>query len=235
MSTADAHVAEWEAILDREGLGAVDAENHMVRPQIVRSIGAGASAEAADEYLSWARGVLESCPFVTRGQGIPAPMTRRRIWSLHACGLSLNQIVADLSVTRRAVKVAIAVTKAEADETQPVANPWRCSGRAEEQRRIEEADVMEKRKQVEYARIILRESVEVPGIAHGKSVIVPVKGHGPAVRPLYGTPHAGGIDVEFDTEHVLRGQKRPTRTTITVPWWNIKKAEQVPEEVEPAA
>ena len=161
---------------------------------------------------------------------------------MHADGASLNQIAAELGISRRAVKVSIRVTKAEAEaflgSTAPVVNPWRCSGRAAAEQRLsqqreDEMDI--KRKQVEYARIVLRESVDVPGIATGKSVIIPVKGHGPAVKPLYGTPHAGGIDVEFDTEHHLRGQKRPTRTIITVPWWNIKKAEQVPEEVESAA
>lgn len=234
METVDASVVdEWEAVLAREGLG--EAPGTAVRTQVLKPVD-GASVDAVEAYLGWAREVATTCAFTARGQGIPSPATRRRIWSLHAEGGSLNQIAAQLHVTRRAVRVAIAVTKHEAGELPPVVNPWRCSGRADEQRKLErEEDEMEKRRQVEYARIVLRESVEVPGIFTGKSIIVPTKGHGPAVKPLYGTPHAGGIDVEFDTFTVLRGEKRPTRTTITIPWGGIKKAEQVPEEAEPVA
>lgn len=230
MGTADAHIAEWEAVLERERLSPLDAADNTVRPQVVRSTGDGPSAEAADRYLEWARGVLQSCPFAVRGQGIPAAETRRRVWGLHAEGRSLNQIAAELEITRRAVKVSISVTKQEAGDPPPVVNPWRCSGREAEELKLREENDDMKGKPIEYARIVLRESLEVPGVHLGKKDIVPTKG-----RPLYGTPHAGGIDVEFDTEHHLRGQKRPTRTIITVPWQGIKKAEQVPEEVEPAA
>jgi hypothetical protein len=238
LSTVDAHIAEWEAVLEREGLGLIDSDSSRVRPQVVRSSGAGSSAEAADEYMAWARDVMERCPFVVDREDaegpIPSPGTRRWVWAMHAEGSSLNQIASELAISRRAVKIAIRVTKAEAEaflgSTAPVVNPWRCSGREEEQRKLEADEMKDQRRQVEYARIKLKEAIAVAGKYTGRTDIIPMNG-----KPLYGIPHALGIDVEFETEHHMRGQKRKCRQVITIPAWKIEQADQVPDEAEPAA
>jgi hypothetical protein len=53
-----------------------------------------------------------------------------------------------------------------------------------------------------------------------------MKGHDGLVRPLWGTPREGGIDVEL---HVVRNGRKAVQT-VTVPWWNIKQADQVAED-----
>lgn len=235
VSTEDAHVAEWEAILEREGLGAVDPVNTMVRPQVVRSSGADASTDAADRYLAWARDVLERCPFsVVRGDAdhpIPAPGTRRWVWAMHADGVSINNTASELGISRRAVKTSIRLTRAEAaaflNSTPPVANPWLksrlCRRRAED--KIKEESVA-KAEVVEYALIELRRDFRIPGHPAVKNRLVPMKWHDGKIHPLRGIPHAGGIDIEFPTVHV----GRKTTTVITVVWPDIAGAQREPED-----
>jgi hypothetical protein len=222
----------YDDVLAQEGLGELDAGGMVSQRGAPTARG---SADSVDEYLAWAREVLATCPFALRGHGAPSPATRRQVWAEHAAGRTVTQVAQTLGIARRNVVRAIALTKQEAPPP-PVVNPWRKSGRAAVEAKLQEASDMDpkkqERRQVEYSRVILRTEVQVPGVFARKSELVPMKGHRGIKIPLMGTPHAGGIDFELPTEHVLAGSKRKTMTVITVPWAAIQQAEQVPEEVE---
>jgi hypothetical protein len=84
-------------------------------------------------------------------------------------------------------------------------------------------DTMAEAKRLHYTRILLKRDVlvERPRIgAPARNRFVNVEG----------TPHAGGINVELETQ---AADGSPTRTTITVPWDGITQADRVePEAAE---
>lgn len=234
----------YDDVLAQEGMSPLDSKGGMVSrrgaPDLPARHGpvqeSGIGARAVDEYLGWARDVLATCPFELRAPGSPGPSTRKLVWEWHAQGLSVRAVALRVCIAARNVRRAIALTIQEAGPP-PVVNPWRKSGRLAAEAKLKEAAAMEpatKRRTVEYSRVILRGEVNIPGVVLRKSELVPMRGHNGIKLPLMGTPHAGGIDFDLATEHVIAGKKVKTMTTITVPWTNIQQADQAPEEVEAA-
>lgn len=246
MTTEAALIAEYEAVLEREGLSPLDCPGGLTSNPPGRDaryfLGQEPErAEAVNGYLAWASGVLETYPFDDR----PAkghngdPARERRIWALYAEGKSVTEIQLELAVNRRSVTKTIERIVSRSPPA-PHVNPWLPSiplrERAElrRQQREEEMDPKKQpRPQLEYSLIRLRRGVIIPGVGNPKEQLVPMKGHAGVVMPLMGTPHAGGIDVEVESFHNLKGRMRvKTRTVITVPWDNIEQANQEPIEVE---
>lgn len=222
MDTVRQQQDAFEATLASEGLAPIsEAANGGVRPlEVAGGVGGG---EAVSLYLEWASDVLAACPFRRRGMGLVSPAKRRKVWALVAEGRTWGSIAEELGLSRRHVRLAVAVTKEEAGIPAPVANPWARHARLRNQP-TEDDDVMNR--PVEYARVELRNELKVPGNPTTKNVLLPMKGHDGQVQRLMGIPHAGGIDFELPTHH----QQRKTTTVITVPWWNIKHAERAPED-----
>ena len=233
--TEAALVAEYDAVLEREGLAALDHGTQVSKrgqPTWVQD------EQAPATFLAWARDVLVSHAF-------EGPRDRE-VWVLHADGKSLNQIKTELGISRNTVKRSIARVKL-ASPPPPLINPWLKSQHeeAEEKRRQHEESwstnggTMQKpeRKPIEYASIELKAGVDIPGLAR-KNRFVPMKDHRGMVQPLMGFQHAGGIDVLNVPTKDPRNPQRQTYTTVTVPWGEIKLAILVPlerEEVETAA
>jgi hypothetical protein len=242
VTTAEAQIAEYEAVLEREGLGAIDCGTMVSqRGQATRAPRAGAT-DAVDAYLAWARVVLETVSFAPTAlsrRSLMTSVTTRHTWKLYADGKSLTEIALELGLARRAVTRLIGRVMAKAPPP-PVVNPWMRSGRdlAEIKRSMregnddQEEDLTPKptRAPVEYSCIRLRNDLVIPGIPAAKDHITPMKDHAGKTMPLMGSPHAGGIDVVFPT--TIRGKRQVQ--VITIPWWNIKQAEHAPEEYEAA-
>ena len=221
----------YDDVLAQEGLAALDTSG--LTSKRGASVADG-PVDTVDEYLTWAREVLATCAFELRAPGSPGPITRRLVWEWHAQGMSVRAVALRVCIAERNVKRAIALTIQEAGPP-PVVNPWRKSGRAAAETKLQEATLeATKRRTVEYSRVVLRSEINIPGVVLRKSELVPMRGHNGIKLPLMGTPHAGGIDFELATEHVIAGKKVKTTTTITVPWTNIQQADHAPEEVEAA-
>ncbi len=170
--------------------------------------------DAAELWLAWAREVFSSHRFGGRRQ--------RSVWRLYAEGQTLTEIQEKLRVSRRSVTLAIARVERTAPPA-PVENPWRRSGREDTKdgqilallrsllARYQQEEPMPPvpRKKVRYTRITMRkgEYFRIPGNPRDKDMILDVEG----------TPHAGGIDLEIDTN------------TITLPWSRIAMAEHARE------
>lgn len=230
----------WERVLAEEGLAPLDGgewsptdrlpRNYKrVMPQRVRM---GGASESADQFIAWAETVGRECRFERRAQGVPSPATRRRVWELHATGMSAGDVAGSVGISRRKVKAAIALTKQEAGIPCPVVNPWRkdLGGRLQAEDKIKEADVA-KQEVIEYALIELRRDFRIPGHSAVKNRLVPLTWHDGKVHPLRGVPHVGGIDIEFPTFH----KSRKTTTVITVVWADIARVEREPEDWIPEA
>jgi len=220
----------WERVLAEEGLAPLD--NQVSSTPHLRPLPAAGDVAARDAWVAWAETVLRECPFARRAAGVPSPATRRRVWELHATGMSAGDAAKSVCISRRKVKAAIALTKEECGVACPVVNPWRkdLSGRLQAEDKIKEADVA-KQEVVEYALIELRRDFRIPGHAAVKNRLVPLTGHDGKVHPLRGVPHVGGIDIEFPTFH--KGRK--TTTIITVVWADIARVEREPEDWIPEA
>lgn len=246
MTTEAAHIAEWESVLEREGLSPLDRSglvsnggNSTLDPRPDRVAARVGKKEAVDQYLTWARDVLETYNFDDRPAGPGGnnadPARERRIWGLYAEGKSVTEIRLELSLSRRAVTKTIARIMARSHPA-PHVNPWLPSiplrERAEQRRQQREEDMTPKRPQVEYSLIQLVRDVNIPGVQTAKAQLKPMRNHAGVVVPLMGTPHVGGIDVEVDTVTTRGGARLKTRTVITVPWWKIEQANQEPVEVE---
>ena len=245
--TEAAHVSEWEAVLEREGLSPLDSETRVSQR--------GQSARVQDEaaptgFLSWARDVLDTHAF-------DCPRDKA-VWELYAAGKTQTEILEqlpflpgapggrrpqELRLHRKAIERSIARVKRSAPP-QPIANPWIKNPRLRdlEYRRMTEKEETMKpqqtRQPIEYASIQLKtEGLDVPGLSR-KGMLVPMKDHRNIVQPLMGIPHAGGIDVLNLPTKDPKNPNRSTYTTVTVPWGSIKVAVHVPldrEEVETAA
>lgn len=215
----------WERVLADEGLAPLDNEVSLT-PHL-RPLPASSDVAARDAWVNWAETVLRDCRFELRAPGVTSPATRRRVWELHATGMSAGDVATEVGISRRKVKAAIALTKEECGIACPVVNPWlkSLSGRLQAEDKIKEADVA-KQEVVEYALIELRRDFRIPGHPAVKNRLVPLVGHDGKVHPLRGVPHAGGIDIEFPTVH--KGRK--TTTVITVVWADIARAEREPED-----
>lgn len=214
--------AAYEALLAQEGLAPIDERRAVVLEQGARGRTRPRheeDGEAVQAFTAWALKVLETCAFHDRGPGLPSTLTRRKVWRLYAGGRSLNQIAAEVGISRQKVVVAVQVTKRESGVPCPVSNPWL-------RRRYDVEEPMQQAKRVEYAAIHLRNEMTVPGVPIAKNRLMPMKGHDGLVRPLMGMPGPGGIEVEF---HVTLNGRKATQL-VTVPWWNIKQADQVAED-----
>lgn len=241
VTTEAALIAEYEAVLEREGLKPLDLPSGQVdhpRMQKADRTARDGADVAVDVYLAWARNVLETFAFApsyhtSRAVAVEAAALSRRVWACHAEGMSLTEVALKCEVTRRAAKRIVARVMVQVPPP-PVVNPWMRSGRelAEIKRAMREDNEEDslKAQPVEYSRVILRNEMQIPGTSIPKANLGPMKDHSGITKPLMGLPHAGGIDLIFATQH--KGKK--TVTAITVPWWNIKQAEQAPLEVETA-
>ena len=122
----------------------------------------------------------------------------------------------------------------------PVIHP-RMKSRDAAELKLKEAEmagaIAAQRRQVEYRRIKLKlgHELDIAGIQIGKAYLASQKGPNGIKVPLMGTPHAGGIDVEVFTAHVIGGKKVPTRSVITVPWASILQADHEPEQIDETA
>lgn len=214
----------WERVLSNDGLAPLD--NEVLTPHL-RPMPKVADASARLAWVEWAETVMRECAFERRASGVTSPATRRRVWELHATGLSAGDVARAVGISRRKVKAAVALTKQEAGIPCPVVNPWLKSlaGRLQAESKIKEESVA-KAEVVEYALIELRRDFRIPGHPAVKNRLVPMKGHDGRTHPLLGVPHAGGIDIEFPTFH----RQRPTTTVITVVWPDIARAEREPED-----
>jgi hypothetical protein len=166
----------WERVLAEEGLAPIDNEVSLT-PHL-RPIPASSDVAASDAWVPWAETVLRECPFARRAAGAPSPATRRRVWELHASGMSAGDVASEIGISRRKVNSANALTRQEAGIPCPVVNPWRkdLSGRLQAEDKIKEADVA-KQEVVEYALIELRRDFRIPGHTAVKNRLVTLTGH----------------------------------------------------------
>jgi hypothetical protein len=208
--------ADFERQLAAEGLAPLDAGRMVTRG--ARNHHADwertmpERAAAADAYLAWAWSVVEQLG----ARGFESDR-QRKVWLLHADGLSHNEIARRLSMRRRTVTAEVSAVKVAYGPAPP--NPWRKSGRETQMGKGEVAAIRTDQppappKVFRYARILMREPLEIKGRATRHDRLLDVDGR----------PHAGGIDVMIGPEDFPGTAVEPQ--VITVPWWRIRQADR---------